>query len=610
MHKPVGMGRFNDNEDNAVHRQKWENKMQPKIVTALNAMFLVVAIATHAQAQEFHVSPKGKDTNSGTKTEPFKTIARARDAVRGVNGRMTGDMVVYLHDGSHPLTETLTFDARDSGRNGYKVIYSAAPGSTPILTGGRVVAGWVLHDQAHNVYRAETVKEPFRQVYVDDALAVRARHPNRESTIDNSPYWKCKVPKKPLMRITTEYWNACTKVPKAKLAEVEMVMISHWYHQRVRVGTVTILGDAVEITPATPNSNFTKDQAFYGRNGIFDNPFYFENAQEFIDTPYEWYQDLGAGILYMAFPKEAKPDKVRVEIPVLETLIAVEGTAAAAVQNLEFRGLTFKLTNWNKPSTFGINMTQAAQAQGCESPSAMLRAKHVQRVAFRNNVFCNAGGQGLELYNADLTDIEGNTFRAIAANGIVIDMGTGGNPSSDKQSVGIAIWNNEATTCGSHYSNGMFLFASNVRELIVAHNHIHDLPYSGMQIGQQPGGIRGKEYRDVGCGGNRILNNHIHHCTQIHGDGGGIYTLGGIQTGTVISGNYVHDTNQPKWDNYHVTHIYLDNNSSKITVKDNVTKGGKAEERNGSKGNVLSNNTELNPEIEKNAGIKPGYSPR
>lgn len=130
------------------------------------------------------------------------------------------------------------------------------------------------------------------------------------------------------------------------------------------------------------------------------------------------------------------------------------------------------------------------------------------------------------------------------------------------------------------------------------------MPYSGMQIGDQPG----KE-QDIGCGENQVRYNHVHHCTRIHGDGGGIYTLGGLQKGSVIASNFIHDINQPR-GHYKVDCLYLDNFSSGIRVRDNVVRGGKAAERNGSRGNTLVNNVQSNPEIEKTAGIKPGYTPR
>jgi hypothetical protein len=116
---------------------------------------------------------------------------------------------------------------------------------------------------------------------------------------------------------------------------------------------------------------------------------------------------------------------------------------------------------------------------------------------------------------------------------------------------------------------------------------------------------------DIGCGDNRIRYNHVHHCLQLHDDGGGIYTLGGIQKGSLIAENYVHDIRRTKWaGDYPIDLIYLDNYTSKILVKDNVVNGGRAAERNRSAGNTLINNTQSNTAVEKNAGINPGYNPR
>ena len=590
-------------------RLLYESPMHRLRFTLLGALLFFVSLLSNAQ--DFHVSPQGDDANDGSRERPFQTLARARDAVRTVNRAMKGDVVVHLHEGTYTIKETVAFDARDSGHNGHKVIYQAAPGSKPRLIGGVRVKGWTLQNKAKNIYSAPTTLRPFRQLYVDDAMAIRARHPNRESSADNSPYWEVKVGEPPAMRMNSAHWELGSQHPRDRWSEIEIVMISYWYHQRLRVGSVRTDGQAVEFRPARPEGKFTKRDAFYKENAIIDNPSYFENAYVFIDEAYEWYHDPKNGRVYMAFPPNTDPNKdVRVEFPVTETLIRIEGKPNHPVRNLEFHGLNLQLTNWNTPSKLGVNMTQAAQALGSESPAPMVSVRHAERVAFRGNAFCKAGGNGLELFNADQCDVEGNRFHDIAANGIQIDHKGGSNPPPDKQSVGVAIWNNEGTRCGSHYTNGMFLFANNVKQLTVAHNYIHHLPYSGMQIGNQPGGERGEDFRDIGCGENTIINNHIHHCCNIHGDGGGIYTLGGIQKGTVIEGNYIHDTDQPKWCKYEVSHIYLDNNTSQITVRNNVVKGGEAVERNGSKGNVLSNNTQSDRSLQENAGIKPGYNPR
>jgi len=577
-----------------------------EIRLSLSLLYVLVSLAQPALGMEFHISPSGNDSNPGSAGQPLRTLTAARNAVRRMNTGMKGDTRVYLHSGEYGLSEAVVFDPRDSGHGGHKVIYCAPPGEKPVLTGGIKVTQWKLHDPKKNIYRAQVSTNLFRQLYVDGEPAIRARTPNRKSEVDNSPYWPCVVREKPRMVIKKDHWAATAGVPKSKLNEVEMVMVCHWYHQRVRIGDVDASKpEEVIVSPLNPEGKFNKKTHFYKNNRGMKNPFYFENALAFLDADYEWYHDADAGLLYLVLPQGVSPDKLSIRTPVIETLVSLEGTPDSPVRDIEFHGITFDTSNWAAPSLNGVNMTQAAQVVGGEQPPAMLSARHTRRLAFRNNVFRNAGGQGISLFDADTTDIEGNTFTHIAANGLVIDRTAGRNPPDDKQSVNVAIWNNHAKRCGDHYANGMFLFTGNVRGLVVEHNHIHDMPYSGMQIGQQPGSMQ-----DVGAGNNTIRFNHIHHCNQIHGDGGGIYTLGGIQEGTVIESNYLHDITQPRWDHYRVSQIYLDNYSSRITVRDNVVNGGEAEQRNNADQNTFINNTQSDPDVEKRVGIKPGYSPR
>ena len=569
--------------------------------TSLSVFCLLGLLIQPVLATDFHISPSGNDSYPGSADKPFRTLTAARNAVRKINTAMNGDIVVYLHDGQYALTEPVTFEPQDSGQNGHKVIYRASPGEAPVLMGGIKVTKWQLYDPAKNIYRAQISTEHlFRQLYIDGSPAIRARTPNRKSETDLGPYWSCNSKEKPKTLISKEHWQVCAAIPEAKRSQIEMVMVCQWYHQRIRIGNVAILGREVEITPVRPEGKFNKKLGFYA-----NNTFYFENALAFVDAPYEWYHDPDNGSLYLDLPKGMRPEDVRVEIPTIETLIDFQGTKEAPVHDIEFRGLTFQHSRWTQPSREGVNMTQATQVVGGDQPKAMVAARHVRRLAFRHNTFRDSGGHGVGLFDADSCDIEGNQFYRIAANGIDIDAGGGSNPPLEKQSTDIAVWNNHARKCGNHYSNGIFLMANNVRGLVVAHNLIHDMPYSGMQIGQQPG----NGLKDVGCGDNQILCNHVHHCNQIHGDGGGIYTLGGIQNRSVIAGNFIHDINQPK-GHYKIDYIYLDNRTSGIMVRDNVVRGGRAAERNGSQGNTLENNVQGNPEVEKHAGIRPGYTPR
>jgi hypothetical protein len=97
---------------------------------------------------------------------------------------------------------------------------------------------------------------------------------------------------------------------------------------------------------------------------------------------------------------------------------------------------------------------------------------------------------------------------------------------------------------------------------VIAHNHIHDLYYTGISCGWVWG------YTDNVSRDNRIEYNHIHDLGHgLLNDMGGIYILG-VQPGTVIVGNVIHDIVKK---NYGGWGIYLDEGSSHITVENNLT---------------------------------------
>lgn len=70
--------------------------------------------------KSYYVDPvSGDDGNEGSLAAPFRTIDRARVAVRAINRSMTGDITVFLRERIHRLDRTLIFDTDDSGNNGH-----------------------------------------------------------------------------------------------------------------------------------------------------------------------------------------------------------------------------------------------------------------------------------------------------------------------------------------------------------------------------------------------------------------------------------------------------------------------------------------------------------
>jgi hypothetical protein len=95
------------------------------------------------------------------------------------------------------------------------------------------------------------------------------------------------------------------------------------------------------------------------------------------------------------------------------------------------------------------------------------------------------------------------------------------------------IANNLVHDCGVEFYGAIGIWVGFAQATVVAHNHVHHLPYSGVSVGwswnTEPTVV--KE--------NTIEFNHIHDVMMRLCDGGCIYTLG-LQPGTVIRGNHMH----------------------------------------------------------------------
>ena len=84
----------------------------------------------------FYVSADGDDGGDGSCSHPFRTLARAKEAVRGLD-KSKGDIVVEIADGFYPVEDTIVFDSKDSGTEQGTVIYRAAKGAAPVFSGGK-----------------------------------------------------------------------------------------------------------------------------------------------------------------------------------------------------------------------------------------------------------------------------------------------------------------------------------------------------------------------------------------------------------------------------------------------------------------------------------------
>ena len=126
----------------------------------------------------------------------------------------------------------------------------------------------------------------------------------------------------------------------------------------------------------------------------------------------------------------------------------------------------------------------------------------------------------------------------------------------------IEITDNEIHDNGKVFHQAVGVFVGQCYRVLIAHNHIHDLYKNAVSVGWSWHFGKSLAHDNV------IEWNHIHDIGKNwFNDGGGIYTLG-IQPGTVIRYNLLHDIGSAV---YGGRGIYLDQASSKILVEKNIT---------------------------------------
>jgi len=487
------------------------------------AVAIVWASAAAAATQAtYYVSPGGSDSNPGTEAQPFATLAKARDVVRTVNGSMTGDIVVYLRGGWYFLSAPLTFSQSDSGTNGYNVVYRAYPGEYPVISGGRQIAGWTLHDAGKNIWKASSPGLDTRQLYVNCVRAIRAR---KGSGLPGAA------------KTATGYTTTDTSMQNwGNISDVEFVYNareggtggSKWTERRCGVESIT----GTTITMKQPAwNNCTRDDW-----QAVTNPTDIENAYELLDQPGEWYLDRPAGVVYYIPRPGEDLQTARVIAPVLEVLVSGTGTLDTPIHNIQFVGITFAHATWLRPSgNDGFPEIQANYCWGIGWTPGNVVFRTARAIRFERCVFKHLGAIGLELVDGSQDcAVAGCVFTDISGN--CIKIGKTSDPTrSDTRARDSR---NQVVNCYIHhapceYRGGVGVFAGYVSDLTVEHNEICWTPYSAVSVGW---GWGTNSY----ARNNQINYNDFHHWVERLSDGGAIYSLS-AQPDSAWHHNYGHD---------------------------------------------------------------------
>ena len=549
--------------------------MKPLLTTATT----LIALAFAATAKDITVSPGD-------------SLAKASDAAHA------GDRII-LADGTYRLAEPLVLGPQHSG-----VTWMAKPGTSPVISGGVQVTGWTTDSNGR--FKATVQLDNFRQLWVNGHRAQRARGAvpaglkfwgKNEATViqyDNPAgltgtpgYRPGKLDKiVPAGYTTTDAKLAGWKNP----GNIEFGYFSSWSHKIAKVEKITGTAEGAIIEMAQPGF-FLCNRA---GGAVARMPEYMENALELLDEPGEWYFDQPAHTLYYLPRPGEDMGKAEVIAPKLEMLVEVKGA-----HDIRFEGLVFSHATWLRPSTalahpeVQANFIQPqdnsyfrpehekgwvpVNGEQVKSPANIV-VDSSRGIRFDGCSFTALGGAALDLQNGAQSNVVcGCRFEDIAANGIQVGDITRDDHHPDNPDRIVKdnrIINNVISRTGMDYTSGIGVVVGYTEGTVIAHNEIHDVPYSGISMGwgwgmpDAGGGVYACPViyqTPTAARNNRIEFNHIHHMMQKLNDGAGIYMLG-RQPGTVIRANHIHDGGKSGLSGG----VYLDEGSAEIEIAGNL----------------------------------------
>ncbi|MBU4271672.1 MAG: right-handed parallel beta-helix repeat-containing protein [Planctomycetes bacterium] len=531
---------------------------------------LVLLAAASASALEFYVAPGGNDAAPGTKERPFATLVRARDAVREAKGKAQTPVNVVLRGGTYYLEEPLRLGPEDSGTANCPVAYTAYPGEKPVISGGKVIAGWKRGPGelwTADVPEVKQGKWYFRQLFVNGQRRGRARLPARGQ-------YPVKGPAEPRFR-TFKFAPGQIDSKWRNLDDVEIVVIQWWAESRLRIESIDQTANVVRFT----------GDCF--RSADWTDGWFAENVFEGLKEPGQWYLDRKTGVLhYWPLPDE-KVEELKFVAPVARQWLRLEGDykTGRLVEHVAFRGLKFQYSSWDMDKklgySYGQNSIELTPGQklfpGWDStnpdderlstpqsqvpvPSAIY-AKGARHIRFEDNEIAHTGAWGIHLAPGGCKDnhIVGNSMRDLGAGAVRVG---GPDPTNDdaEESGRVVITDNRIHDCGMVYFGAPAIFIGQSSGNLVAHNEITGWCEWGITLGWSWGYFPIQNARD-----NVVEYNHIHHY------GGSpltnhsaIYSMG-VQPGTVIRYNLIRDNLSPRSNG-----IILDAGAAAVRVEYNV----------------------------------------
>ena len=515
--------------------------------------------ANASTTADFYVALNGNDTWTGTRWHPFRTVDRARLAVKVLKAHVNGRTItVLIRNGTYYLPSTWTFGSQDSGTPTTPILYANYPGETPVISGGRLLTRWT---QNSNGSWQTTLPSGtyFTQLWANGARRYRPRTtPNGYLYFTGEYSTTGSTTRVDELSYSTKIAGG-VPAHMQNLGDVELIDFEAWDVPHMRIASVNTSTRRIVTTASLPKQSF-----FFGF--IPGHRFLLENVKEALKQPGQFYMDRPTSVLTY-LPKSG-------ELLSNTTLIAPRLQKILTASNLSyvtFQGLTFAHSDWQ------VGKNGYFSGQGESTTPAALTLINSTGVVFKGDTVTHTGAYGIEFQGTGFA--RGTApYLAQFRDGLVTDTGAGGirvggmavctgsNPHTDANvPQDIYIGNNLITGGGRVAVVGWGIMVGDAHNVLMEHNEISDFYNTGIGVGFNWGYTCNFAHDDV------VQFNSIHNLGQgITNDLGAVYYLSGINTGNKILNNTVHDIDHDPNGGYGGWGLYTDAGASGVLVANNL----------------------------------------
>lgn len=505
-------------------------------------------------------SPVAKDNNEG----PIKSLTRLNALIKECRVEGRDDPITVRFMGDHELNESIHIEDNND------ITFESFGENKARIIGGKILKGFkkdVFNGaECLSLYipEVENGQWHFTDLFVNGKPAKLARYPKtgtlKAVTTEHPDNWAI---------FNNSKWFIAFKEDLQNISSVEDAIVSFnhfWVDEHSPVESYD--HDTGKLVLKYPSRfMITVD---YEENKCSDLHYYLENVAEAFGAEGEWFLSVKKGILYYV-PKEGETvETIEVIAPTVKHFAKICGTKENKVNGIRFKNLEFIATKGDYKSCAKYSLNNdcedtyyASDIQSCFAAHGAIRFENTEDSSIEScNILCS-GVHAVEINKGcQHVRVENCNIENSGAGGVkIFGAAAEGDDNDLRPTSNCVIRGNTIKNCGLRYAAGCGVLACHTAHNEISENEISYLEYTGISVGWVWGYAPSSTY------GNIIKNNHIHHIGQGRlSDMGGIYLLG-IQHGTVVSGNVIHDVIS---SNYGGMGIYTDEGSSYITIENNL----------------------------------------